>query len=154
LRRPQVILLDLGLPDMDGVEVTARIREHSEVPIIVVSARGEEDDQIAALDGGANDYVTKPFREGELLARVRVAFRYAARVSTEAEPDPFVLGALRVDRGQRRVFIGDREIVLTPTEFKLLATMVRNAGRVVTHQHLLREVWGPEYSKEVQYLRV
>jgi two-component system, OmpR family, KDP operon response regulator KdpE len=154
LRRPGVVLLDLGLPDMDGVEVTSQIRQQSNVPIIIVSARGEEEDQVAALDEGANDYVIKPYREGELLARIRVAFRYAQRVPSEVEPDPFVLGALRMVRATRQVFVEDREVILTPTEFRLLGVMARNAGRVVTHQQLLREVWGPEYAKEIQYLRV
>jgi two-component system KDP operon response regulator KdpE len=151
-RHPQVVLLDLGLPDIDGIDVTRQIRECSQVPIIILSARSEESDQIEALDCGANDYITKPFREGELLARVRVALRWG--VLSRDVTDPFTVGELRVDPAERRVFVGDIEVDLTPTEYKLLATMVRQAGRVVTHQQLLRDVWGPEYVKEVQYLRV
>jgi two-component system KDP operon response regulator KdpE len=151
-RLPQLILLDLGLPDIDGIAVTRQIREGTETPIIIISARGDESDQIEALDSGANDYVTKPFREGELLARVRVAIRWAR--SPRGESDPFVGGELRVDPAARRVFMGGVEIDLTPTEYKLLLVLVRHAGQVVTHQQLLRDIWGPAYIKEVQYLRV
>jgi two-component system KDP operon response regulator KdpE len=151
-RLPQLVLLDLGLPDVDGIAVTRQIREGSEVPIIVVSARSDESDQIEALDSGANDYVTKPFRQGELLARVRVAIRWAR--APRAESDPFVVGELRVDPAARRVFMSGTEVDLTPTEYKLLLVLVRHAGQVVTHQHLLRDIWGPAYVKEVQYLRV
>lgn len=151
-RMPNVVLLDLGLPDMDGVEVTTAIRKQCEVPIIVISARTEEKHQIQALDAGANDYVMKPFREGELLARVRAALRTGAR--NVAPGDSYRVGSLRVDPIQHQVFIGEREVSLTPTEFKLLCMLVREAGRVVTHQQLLREVWGPAHVSEVQYLRV
>jgi two-component system KDP operon response regulator KdpE len=151
-RHPSVILLDLGLPDVDGLEVTRHIRESSRVPIIVVSARGEEDQQVEALDSGANDYVTKPFRAAELLARVRVALRWGA--FTKEPAAPFQLRDLLVDFVERRVFLGETEVVLTLTEFKLLAAMIGQAGKVMTHQQLLREVWGPAYVKEVQYLRV
>jgi len=150
--RPQVVLLDLGLPDADGMDVMRQIREGSDVPIIIVSARGEEADQIQALDGGANDYVTKPFRQGELLARVRAAIRWGRPAKTDS--DPFVVGELRIDPAARRVSMAGVEVDLTPTEYKLLLVMVRHAGSVVTHQQLLREVWGPAYIKEVQYLRV
>jgi two-component system KDP operon response regulator KdpE len=149
---PEVVLLDLGLPDVDGNDVTRQIRDFSDVPIIVVSARSRESDQIAALDQGANDYVTKPFRDGELLARIRVAIRSLSRPKELSEP--FSVGDLRVDPGQRRVFVGDTEVNLTPTEYKLLLAMVRQAGKVVTHEQLLREVWGPGYLREVQYVRV
>jgi two-component system KDP operon response regulator KdpE len=138
-RMPNLVLLDLGLPDLDGVEVTTAIRQQCEVPIIVISARTEERNQIQALDAGANDYVMKPFREGELLARVRAALRTGAR--NVAPGDSYRVGSLRVDPIQHQVFIGDREVSLTPTEFKLLCLLVREAGRVVTHQQLLREVW-------------
>jgi len=150
--RPDVVLLDLGLPDIDGIDVTRQIRDVSEVPIIVVSARSREADQITALDRGANDYVTKPFRDGELLARIRVAIRSLGRPKEISEP--FVVGDLRVDPAQRRVLVGDVEVNLTPTEYKLLLAMVRQAGKVVTHEQLLREVWGPGYLREVQYVRV
>lgn len=148
---PDAILLDLGLPDMDGVEVASHVREEHEVPIIVLSARGEEQHQIRALDAGANDYVTKPFREGELMARIRAALRIANHV-----PDHNVLrvGDLRVDVLQRRVFLRGAEVTLTPTEFKLLHLLASESGRVLSHSHLLREVWGPAHVEELQYLRV
>jgi two-component system KDP operon response regulator KdpE len=151
-RRPNLILLDLGLPDLDGTELTSQIREQCEVPIIVISARSEERHQIQALDAGANDYVTKPFREGELLARVRASLRHAARGPSAS--DVYRIGALSIDALQHRVLLGESEVNLTPTEFKLLSILVREAGRVVTHQQLLREVWGPAQVEEVQYLRV
>jgi two-component system KDP operon response regulator KdpE len=151
-RRPQLVLLDLGLPDVDGLEVTRQIREASQVPIIVVSRRTDESAQIEALDSGANDYVTMPFNEGELLARVRVALRWGE--SQVKPPLPLVAGALRVDPAERRVFMNGVEVELTRTEYKLLAAMIRQAGRVVSHAQLLREVWGAAYVKEVQYLRV
>jgi len=148
---PDAIILDLGLPDMDGVEVASQVREEHETPIIVLSARGEEQHQIRALDAGANDYVTKPFREGELMARIRAALRMANHV-----PDRNVLrvGDLRMDVLQRRVFLKGTEVTLTPTEFKLLHLLASEAGRVLSHSHLLREVWGPSHVEELQYLRV
>jgi len=148
---PDVIILDLGLPDMDGVQVASQVREEHQIPIIVLSARGEEKHQIRALDAGANDYVTKPFREGELMARIRAALRSASHV-----PDRNVLrvGELRIDALQRRVFLKGTEVTLTPTEFKLLHVLVGEAGRVLSHSHLLREVWGPSHADELQYLRV
>jgi two-component system KDP operon response regulator KdpE len=153
-RNPDVILLDLGLPDMDGLEVTRRLREWSTAPIIVISARGQDDDKIGALDAGADDYLTKPFSVGELLARIRVALRHATAVtSTKAEP-VFTLGELRVDMAKREVFVADREIHLTPTEYKLLTVLVQHAGKVVTHRQLLKEVWGPVHADNTQYLRV
>jgi two-component system KDP operon response regulator KdpE len=151
-RGPQAILLDLGLPDGDGFEVLAAVRDRSDVPIVVISARGEERDQVRALDGGANDYVTKPFREAELLARLRAALRSAARSGPLDER--MLIGPLRIDVLERRVFVHEREVALTPTEFKLLYVMARDAGRVVTHQQLLRSVWGTAYVEDVQYLRV
>jgi two-component system, OmpR family, KDP operon response regulator KdpE len=153
-RNPDVILLDLGLPDMDGLEVTRRLREWSTTPIIVISARGQDEDKIGALDAGADDYLTKPFSVGELLARIRVALRHATAVtSTKAEP-VFTLGELRVDMAKREVFVADREIHLTPTEYKLLTVLVQHAGKVVTHRQLLKEVWGPVHVDNTQYLRV
>jgi two-component system KDP operon response regulator KdpE len=153
-RNPDVILLDLGLPDADGIDVTRRIREWSGTPIIVISARGREQDKIAALDAGADDYLTKPFGLGELLARLRVALRHAARAAGEPEEPVFVLGDLRVDLANRRVFARDAEVHLTPTEYKLLATMVRNAGKVLTHRYLLKEVWGVHAAEQTANLRV
>ena len=151
-RSPQAILLDLGLPDGEGLEVVARIRETSDVPIMVISARGEERDQVRALDGGANDYVTKPFREAELLARLRAVLRSASRAAVHTETLTF--GPLRIEPLERRVLLNEREVALTPTEFRLLEVMARDAGRVVTHRKLLKEVWGEAYVEDVQYLRV
>jgi len=150
-RMPDAIILDLGLPDMDGVQVASHIREEHDVPIIVLSARGEEQHQIRALDAGANDYVTKPFREGELMARIRATLRIANQT-----PDRNTLrvGDLRMDVMQRRVFVRGVEVTLTPTEFKLLHLLASEAGRVLSHGHLLREVWGPSHIEELQYLRV
>jgi two-component system KDP operon response regulator KdpE len=149
---PQAVLLDLGLPDGEGFEIVERIRETSEVPIVVISARGDERDQVRALDGGANDYVTKPFREAELLARLRAALRSAARASRYAAT--LTVAGLRIQCFERRVFLKDVEIALTPKEFGLLQVLARDAGRVITHRQLLRQVWGPEYVDEVEYLRV
>jgi two-component system, OmpR family, KDP operon response regulator KdpE len=153
-RSPDIILLDLGLPDIDGLEVTRRLREWSDIPIIVLSAREQEQDKIKALDAGADDYLTKPFGAGELLARIRVAIRHKVmRQSTTGEP-VFILDNLRVDMSHRQVFLNEQEVHLTPIEYKLLAILIQNAGKVVTHSQLLKEVWGPSYSKETQYLRV
>jgi two-component system KDP operon response regulator KdpE len=151
---PDVVLLDLGLPDMDGLEVTRRIREWSRMPIIVLSARGRESDKVAALDAGADDYVTKPFAVGELLARMRVALRHALQSDGGPEEPTFEVGDLRVDLAARRVHVADREIHLTPTEYKLLAVLVRHAGRVLTHRQLLKEVWGMNAIQHTHYLRV
>lgn len=150
---PDAIILDLGLPDADGLDVIRRLREWSAVPIIVLSARGREADKIMALDGGADDYLTKPFGAGELLARIRVALRHASR-SNMTDESSFVTGGLRVELAARRVFIDDVEVHLTPTEYRLLTTLVRHAGKVVTHRQLLKEVWGPDSVEENQYLRV
>lgn len=149
--RPDVVLLDLGLPDMDGVEVTLRLREWSQVPIIVVSVREQEKDKIAALDAGADDYLTKPFGVGELLARLRAATRRAAH--GESEP-VFQTGELVVDLGGRKVTVGGKPISLTPTEYDLLCTLVRHAGKVVTHDLLLRTVWGTAFQGETHMLQV
>jgi len=153
-RSPDIILLDLGLPDIDGLEVTRRLREWSDIPIIVISAREQEQDKIKALDAGADDYLTKPFGAGELLARIRVAIRHKVmQQSTTGEP-VFILDNLRVDMSLRQVFLNEQEVHLTPIEYKLLTILIHNAGKVVTHSQLLKEVWGPSYSKETQYLRV
>lgn len=151
-RAPQGILLDLGLPDGDGFEVLAQARQDSEIPIVIISARGDEKDLVRALDGGANDYVVKPFREAELFARLRAAVRRVTRGTHYG--DTITLGPLRVELIERRTFLNGVEIKLTPTEFKVLQVMVRDAGRVITHRQLLREVWGPSYVDDVQYLRV
>jgi two-component system KDP operon response regulator KdpE len=153
-RGPDLVLLDLGLPDLDGVEVTRRIREWSAVPILVVSARGQERDKVEALDAGADDYLTKPFGTEELLARMRVALRHASRVKGEGGDSVFEAGDLRADLGARLVFLRGEEVRLTRTEYRLLAVLVHNAGRVVTHRQLLREVWGPGSASETHYLRV
>jgi two-component system KDP operon response regulator KdpE len=151
---PDIILLDLGLPDIDGLEVTGRLREWSDMPIIILSAREQEQDKIKALDAGADDYLTKPFGAGELLARIRVAVRHKVMQQTMQGEPVFVLDNLRVEMSQRQVFLNEQEVHLTPIEYKLLTVLIQNAGRVVTHTNLLTEVWGPSYSKETQYLRV
>ncbi len=153
MRSPDLVLLDLGLPDIDGIEVTRRLREWCATPIIVLSARGQENDKIQALDAGADDYLTKPFGMGELLARIRVALRNAARTTAGSE-SVFETGELRVDLGARRVFVGGLEVRLTRTEYGLLATLVKYAGKVVTHRQLLREVWGPGSVDQSHYVRV
>ena len=150
---PELILLDLGLPDGDGLELTRQLREWSKTPIVVLSARGQEQDKIQALDAGADDYLTKPFGVGELLARMRVALRHAARAGEDGEP-VFETGELKVDLAAHQVFLAGAEVRLTRTEFNLLAALVKNAGKVVTHRQLLREVWGPGYVNQSQYLRV
>lgn len=151
---PEIVLLDLGLPDIDGLEVTRRIREWSRMPILVLSARGQESAKVDALDAGADDYLTKPFGFAELLARMRVAQRHAQRAVPGPEESDFSCGALRIELAVRRVFVADVEVHLTPIEYKLLTTLARHAGRVVTHKQLLQEVWGPQSTQENQYLRV
>jgi two-component system KDP operon response regulator KdpE len=153
MRSPDAILLDLGLPDLDGVEVTRRLREWSTVPIVVLSARGQETDKIEALDAGADDYLTKPFGIGELLARLRVALRHASRAGATGEP-VFEHGDLKVDLGTQRVFSRGEEVRLTRTEYRLLALLVKHAGKVLTHRQLLKDVWGPGSVNESHYLRV
>lgn len=150
--RPDVVMLDLGLPDMDGLEVIRRLREWSTVPIIVLSVRGREEDKIAALDGGADDYVTKPFGMGELLARIRAALRH--QLQSAVEEPVLRSGGLTVDLARRLVSVNGSEVKLTPKEYDLLRVLVVHAGKVVTHQHLLREVWGPTAVHETHYLRV
>lgn len=151
---PDAVILDLGLPDQDGLEVIARLREWSRVPIIVLSARGREADKVAALDAGADDYLTKPFGVGELLARLRVALRHSTEATAPESRSVFQVGDLRVDLGRREVWMGSNAIHLTPTEYRLLVVLVNHAGKVVTHRQLLKEVWGPGSVYENQYLRV
>ncbi|HEY9720689.1 MAG TPA: response regulator [Oscillatoriaceae cyanobacterium] len=152
-QRPDVVILDLGLPDTDGLTIVGQLREWSEVPIVVLSAREREGDKIAALDAGADDYLTKPFGVGELLARLRVALRHGAR---RASPDTaaFESGDWRVDLAARRVFARGEEVHLTPTEYRLLVMLIRHAGKVVTHRQLMRELWGTEQEDAQHTLRV
>jgi len=151
---PDVVILDLGLPDLEGIEVIRRLREWSSMPIIILSARGQERDKVANLDAGADDYLTKPFGMAELLARIRVALRRKLPAE-EGKPVPvFALGDLKVDFERRRVFRGQEEIHLTPIEYKLLSVLVKYRGKVVTHSQLLKEVWGPAYTGQNPYLRI
>lgn len=151
---PDVVLLDLGLPDASGLEVIAQLRAWSVAPIIVVSARGQESDKIAALDAGADDYLTKPFGIGELLARLRVALRHTARGQDPGAAPLFKLGELEVDQLRRLIKVGGKDVHLTPTEYRLLTTLIKHAGKVVTHRQLLKEVWGPDCTHETHYVRV
>ncbi|MBL8860837.1 MAG: response regulator [Planctomycetes bacterium] len=151
---PDLVLLDLGLPDRDGLHVLADLRAWSQAPVIVLSARGAEGAKVAALDAGADDYVTKPFGFPELLARMRVALRHAARAGPATPAGVFESGALQVDLDARRVRVDGEIVKLTPIEYRLLAVLVRHAGKVVTHRQLLAEVWGPKSADERQYLRV
>lgn len=153
-RNPDMILLDLGLPDVDGVEVIRQLREWAVIPIIVLSARDQEQMKVAALDQGADDYVTKPFGVNELLARMRTALRHTARPAGEPGESLFTVGDLRIDLLRRQVFVSEKEIHLTPIEYKLLSALVRHAGKVLTHHQLLKEVWGPLHVEEAHYLRV
>jgi two-component system KDP operon response regulator KdpE len=151
---PDLVILDLGLPDLDGQEVLRQLREWLKAPIIILSARDQEKQKVAALDHGADDYLTKPFSTGELLARIRVALRHSARIAGERESSTFAVGDLKVDLASRRVFVGDEEVHLTPIEYKLLLTLIQHAGKVLTHHALLKEVWGPHHVQETHYLRV
>ena len=153
-RQADVVIVDLGLPDMDGLEVIRRLREWSAVPVIVLSARGQERDKVTALDAGADDYVSKPFGAGELLARIRVALRHAAGAAHGADQGAFRVGDLEVDLVRRHVSVAGVEVHLTPIEYRLLATLVAHAGQVVTHQQLLHEVWGPNHADQAHYVRV
>ncbi len=152
-RNPDVILLDLGLPDGDGLDVVRELRRMTQTPIIVISARGQERDKVAALDLGADDYLTKPFGVVELQARIRVALRHGTGGVAATEP-LFAAGGIRVDLERRRVFRDEEEVHLTPTEYRLLATLIRHRGRVLTHRQLLEMVWGPNYVEQTHYLRV
>ncbi|MFB6262296.1 MAG: response regulator [Bradymonadaceae bacterium] len=151
---PDVILLDLGLPNLEGVEVIERLREWTQTPIIVVSVRDDERQKVRALDEGADDYVTKPFDSNELLARVRVALRHVAQRDADDENLVFETGDLRVDLAQRRVFVDEEPVSLTETEYRLLSTLIRHAGKVLTHRFILEEVWGPNYVDRKHYVRV
>ncbi len=151
---PTAIVLDLGLPDVDGVDVCRRIRTWSDVPIIVLTAEGSEDRKVAALDEGADDYVTKPFSMPELLARLRVALRHRRPPGSSFDEAVHDVGDLRIDIALRSVTVRGRAVDLTPKEFGFLAVLARHPGRVVTHRMILQEVWGPEFGTETQYLRV
>jgi len=149
---PEIVLLDLGLPDQDGIELTREIRGWSSVPIIVISARGRETDKVEALDSGADDYLTKPFGVGELLARIRVALRHTTPPT--ATSSVLDLGRLRIDLVRREVTIGGREVRLTPIEYGILVFLAKNAGRVVTQRQILEEVWGRGHGDQIHYVRV
>ena len=149
--RPDIIILDLGLPDFDGIEVTRRLREWSQTPIIILSVREAENDKIAALDAGADDYLTKPFSTGELMARMRVAMR---RLANKSDEPVLQVDDLKLDLSRRLVTVSEKEISLTPTEYDILRLLMQNAGKVLTHRHLLRQVWGTAYESEMHLLRV
>lgn len=149
--RPDLILLDLGLPDIGGLEVVKRLREWSKVPIIILSVQEQEGDKIAALDAGADDYLTKPFSMGELLARIRAAMRHI--VGSIEEP-VLEYGDLKIDLSCRRVMVGEKEVKLTPIEYDLMKNLAVHGGKVLTHKHLLREIWGRAYENDTHYLRV
>jgi two-component system KDP operon response regulator KdpE len=151
-QKPDLAIVDLGLPDIDGVEVIRRIRAWSPMPIVVLSARAQEQSKVGALDAGADDYITKPFGVGELLARVRVALRHASRAPSGKET--LVFGKISLDLQQRRVSRGGEALHLTPIEFRLLACLAQHLGMVVTHRQLLKEVWGPSCVEHTHYLRV
>jgi len=149
--KPDLIILDLGLPDMDGKEVVRRLREWSDTPILVLTVRDQEKEKIDVLDAGADDYITKPFSVGELLARMRVSMRRAAHTGDE----PIIqCGGLSIDLSQRRVLVDDQEIKLTPTEYEIIKILAQNAGKVLTHRQLLKAVWGDTYSDDTHYIRV
>ena len=152
-RKPDLVILDLGLPDRDGVEFIRDLRGWAGFPVLILSARGDEADKVAALDAGADDYLTKPFGMAELLARLRVLLRRQARVGTEASPE-VAFGEVRVDLSRRQVLRDGAAVHLTPIEYRLLACLLANAGKVLTQRHLLREVWGPSYVDSGHYLRI
>jgi two-component system KDP operon response regulator KdpE len=154
VRKPDLVILDLGLPDMDGVDVIKAIRTWSDMPIIILSARSGEQHKIDALDAGADDYLTKPFGFGELLARIRVSLRHTIRPQEHLQNDVFVLANLKVDLHNRVVSLDDQEIHLTPIQYRLLTVLIKNAGRVLTQQQILKEVWGPSYQENAHYLRI
>ncbi|ALV07189.1 two-component system response regulator KdpE [Roseateles depolymerans] len=153
-RRPDLIVLDLGLPDGDGVDFLRDLRGWSSVPVIVLSARGAEEDKIAALDAGADDYLSKPFGVGELMARVRVALRRSQARASEQQDPVFRFGDVEVDQAARRVRRGGEDVHLTPIEYRLLSHLIANAGKVLTHRQLLKAVWGPAHVEQNHYLRV
>ncbi len=150
---PEIILLDLGLPDGDGIALTRRLREWSTTPIVVISARGREADKVEALDAGADDYLTKPFGVNELFARIRVALRHANR-ATDTPAPVLEIGSLRMDLARREVTVNGAAVRLTPIEYRLLVLLARNAGKVLTHRHILKEVWGPGHADQTHNLRV
>jgi len=152
-RNPDLVILDLGLPDMDGLDFLKQLREWSKVPVIVLTARDQEQDKIHALDQGADDYLTKPFAVGELLARIRVALRHVQKNDSEEDP-LFENGLLKIDFAKRQVFVKDSEVHLTPIEYKILVFLAKNLGKVITQTQLLKEVWGPTYTDHGHYLRV
>jgi two-component system, OmpR family, KDP operon response regulator KdpE len=160
LQSPDVVVLDLGLPDIDGLDVLRQLREWTEVPVVVLTAEGADDRKVAALDDGADDYVTKPFSTPELLARLRVALRHRARTAAPGDgagagdPPVLVVGDIRIDLPHHTVDVDGQRIDLTPKEFGFLALLARHAGKVLTHRMILQEVWGPEYGTESEYLRV
>ena len=151
---PDIVVLDLGLPDISGFEVIQQLRGWSTVPIIIVSARGQEADKVAALDAGADDYLTKPFGVNELLARLRVLLRRQARADESSTTNIFAAGNLRVELARRQVLIEGQEVHLTPTEYRMLTVLIKNAGKVLTHRQFLQEIWGPDCNQEIHYLRV
>jgi two-component system KDP operon response regulator KdpE len=151
---PDLVLLDLGLPDVDGVEVVRRLREWSAAPVLIISARGQESQKVEALDAGADDYLTKPFGSAELLARIRVALRHAARSTQDPLTSVTTVGNIKVDFAKRLVFLGASEVHLTPNEYKLLSVLLRHPNKVLTHKQLLDQVWGPGHANQMQYLRV
>jgi two-component system KDP operon response regulator KdpE len=154
VRKPDLVILDLGLPDMDGVEVVKLIREWSSIPIIILSARGSEQSKIEALDAGADDYLTKPFGLGELLARLRVALRHSARFPEQGQAEVFTTGNLQIDLLNRWVRLDGDEVHLTPIQYRLLALLAQHAGKVLTQQQILKEVWGPAHTQNAHYLRI
>jgi len=153
-QNPDMVLLDLGLPDMDGLEIIRSLRAWTQVPILILSARDQEQVKVSALDLGADDYVTKPFGVQELLARMRTAHRHTVQTTTDAGESTFTAGNIRVDLLRRQVFVAEKEVHLTPIEYKLLAALIKYAGKVVTHRQLLKDVWGPLHVEESHYLRV
>lgn len=154
MRKPDLVILDLGLPDMDGVELIQNVRAWSQLPILILSARSAEQRKIEALDAGADDYLTKPFGLGELLARIRVALRHSVRNPEQPNGDTFTTGHLQVDLGKRLVQIDGQDVHLTPIQYRLLAVLVKHAGKVLTHRQILKEVWGPAYVDNPHYLRI
>ena len=153
-RKPDLVILDLGLPDMDGVEVVKGVRTWSSAPVVILSARSQESDKISALDAGADDYLVKPFGAGELLARLRVALRHVSSAANGEEEGVFSVGELKVDMIHRKVTVNGTEVHLTPIEYRLLTVLVKHAGKVLTHRLLLKEVWGPNYVERAHYLRI
>lgn len=151
---PELLLLDLGLPDADGLDLTKQLREWTKTPIIVISARGREDDKVGALDAGADDYLTKPFGMSELLARMRVALRHARDTQTQDSPETLELGSIAIDFVRREVLRDGKQVHLTPIEYKLLTLLARHAGKVLTHRQILKEVWGASYGAQTHYVRV